>query len=121
MKLQPLAAEFGLDAAFVTGLVTNLIAALRQRGTRNEDNGQQCERAPLHCFLGVFRAVRRFATAFFAADFFGGAGVLAAVVATAKPGTVLRRSFRGLGAETAATSAGCGDAVPRRALVTAAM
>jgi len=88
MKLQPLAAEFGLDAAFVARLVTDLIAALRQRGMRNENYGQQCERAPLHCFLGVFRAVRRFAEAFFEAAFFGGAGILAAVAGTAKPGTV---------------------------------
>src|ERR1700722_958237 len=120
MKLQPLAAEFGLDAALVARLVTDLIAALRQRNMCNEDCGHECERALLHWFPGVLRAVRRFTTAFFAADFFGGAGVLAAVAA-AKPGTVLRRSLRGLGTETAATSAGCGDPVTRRALVTAAM
>src|ERR1700719_3598272 len=120
MELQPLAAEIRLDAAFVAGLVTDLIAALCQRSLRNQNYGQQCDRAPLHFFLGGFRAVR-FATAFFDPDFFVGAGILAAPAATAEPGTVARRPFARLGADTATRSAGCGGTVPRRALVTAAM
>jgi hypothetical protein len=110
MELKPLAAKIRLDAALVAGLVTDLIAALRQRDTRNEDCGQQCNRAPLHFFLWVFRAIRRFVEAFFAAffetDFFGGAGILAAVAATAEPATVLRGFVVRLGAETAARPAG---------------
>jgi hypothetical protein len=114
MELKPLAAKIRLDAAFVAGLVTDLIAALRQRDTRYQHYGQQCERAPLHFFPWVFRPVRRFVAAFFEAffaaffetDFFGGAGILAAVAATAEPATVLRGFLARLGAETAARPAG---------------
>jgi hypothetical protein len=109
MELQPLAAEIRLDAAFLARLVTDLIAALRHRNMRSENYGQQCDRAPLHFFLVCFRAVRRFATAFFDADFFGEAEVLAAPAAMAEPRTVLRRLFARLGVETAA---GCGDTLP---------
>ena len=104
MKLQPLTAEIGLDAAFVTGLVTNLIAGLRPRHVRDEDHGQQCERAPLHLVLGVVRAF--FGAAFLEAVFFGGAGMVAAVATRGTPGIAVGGSFAGLSAETAASSAG---------------
>ena len=125
MELQPLAAKFGLDAAFVAGLVTDLITALRQRDMRDEECGQQCDRAPLHFFPASFARSAAWPQLSLRLSlqltFSAGAGVFAAVAATASPQLSCVASLQAWGRRRRRGLQAAGASVPRSALVTAAM
>ena len=124
MKFEPLAAEVGVDAAFVAVGVADLIACLGEYDLGDEQNSGEGEAAWSHVFFfaeffaGLLGA--RFLAAFGGGEIFVGAGGVSADAARARPS--VEDFFARVGDLITASLDGCATQLtPRSALVTAAM